>query len=579
MKQEKIDEIPKKKSNIFGLLKPYKKSIITLLILTITSSALGLIIPKIIARAIDAYTQKQFIIYDFVLEFGIIMILIFIFTYIQNIFQIYTSEKVAKDLREKITDKVSRQDYLFIEKITPAKLLTNLTSDIDSIKLFISQAIVSLVSSVIIVIGAAILLFMINWKLAFAVLTIVPIIGVLFFLIFRKIRVLFLKTREIVDWLNKVINESILGSTLIRVLNSKGSELDKFHKANSEAQETGLKILKAFATLIPLVTFIASLATLVILTLGGYYVINSSMSLGDFTAFNSYVALLIFPILIIGIMSNLIAQASASFERISEVLNIEDRSELGGNEDILDGDIKVENLQIIYLEKPALKDISFKVKPRSKTAIIGPTAAGKTQLLYALIGLIKAQGGSISYNNKLIESYNPETLYKQIGFVFQDSIIFNLTVRENIAFSETIPEENLEKALITAEVKEFIDNLPEGLETVVSERGSSLSGGQKQRIMLARALALNPKILLLDDFTARVDSKTERKILDNISKNYPDMTIISVTQKISSIEKYDQIILMMEGEIIAKGLHNELLETCPEYIQIYNSQKSTNSYE
>jgi ATP-binding cassette subfamily B protein len=166
-----------------------------------------------------------------------------------------------------------------------------------------------------------------------------------------------------------------------------------------------------------------------------------------------------------------------------------------------------------------------------------------------------------------------------VGFVFQDSVLFNLTLRENIAFSNTAGDEALGKAIRTAELQGFIDTLPQRLDTVVSERGTTLSGGQKQRVMLARALALDPKILLLDDFTARVDSNTEAAILKNLEENYPGLTLISVTQKIGSVEHYDQIILLMEGEVLAIGTHEHLLNTSPEYVQIYNSQRSTSHYE
>ena len=187
--------------------------------------------------------------------------------------------------------------------------------------------------------------------------------------------------------------------------------------------------------------------------------------------------------------------------------------------------------------------------------------------------------GEIYIDNKNIKEYDKESLHSQVGFVFQDSSIFNVTLRENIAFGESVTDENLQRAIETAELGDFIASLPQGLETTVSERGSSLSGGQKQRIMLARALALNPKILFLDDFTARVDTKTERAILSNVEKNYPDITLISITQKIGSVEHYDQIILLDEGEILAVGKHKELMETCPEYVQIYESQKSTSTFE
>jgi ATP-binding cassette subfamily B protein len=321
------------------------------------------------------------------------------------------------------------------------------------------------------------------------------------------------------------------------------------------------------------------MAGLTILALGGHFVINGSMSLGDFAAFNSYLALLIFPILVIGFMSNVIAQATASYQRIAVVLNTADVPDTGMIKDKLQGNIELKNVSVWYGQKPALKNISFNVKAGSKLAIIGPTAAGKTQLLYLLTGLIKPSEGTVEFDGQSIDNYNKENFYSQIGFVFQDSIIFNMSIRENIAFSDAVTDESLSKAIATAELKDFIDALPQKLDTIVSERGTSLSGGQKQRIMLARALALNPKILLLDDFTARVDTNTEKKILNNVQQNYPGLTLLSVTQKIASVEQYEQLIVLMEGELIATGTHSELMESSPEYVQIYNSQQSTSNYE
>ena len=243
------------------------------------------------------------------------------------------------------------------------------------------------------------------------------------------------------------------------------------------------------------------------------------------------------------------------------------------------GEIELKDVNVQYGQLPVLKHVSFSVQPGAKIAVIGPTAAGKTQLLYSLIGLIKPASGTIHFDGHAIEEYKSESFHSQVGFVFQDSIIFNMSIRENIAFSDVVTDESLLKAIETAELKSFIDGLPEGLSTVVSERGSSLSGGQKQRIMLARALAVNPRVLLLDDFTARVDNNTEKKILQNIQQNYPGLTLISVTQKIAAVEHYDQIILLMQGEMIAAGKHEELMRTSPEYIQLFNSQQSTSNYE
>lgn len=569
----------KKKPGILSLLKPYLSIVLLLILFTLLSNGINLLIPKLIASGIDNFSAAHFSYRTTIIQFLIAVVSIFVFSYLQSIIQTYASERVARDLRTKLSDKISKQSYAFIEEANPSKLLTNLTADVDSIKMFISQAIVSITSSAFIIIGASVLLLTINWKLALCVIAIIPIIGITFFVVLKKVRALFIQSRAVIDWLNKVINESILGAAIIRVVNSQQAEYNKFLEANTKARDFGLSILKLFAGLIPVITFTSNMAGLTILALGGHFVISGSMSLGDFAAFNSYLAMLIFPVLVIGFMSNVIAQATASYQRISNIIEAPDPPETGTITKPLEGAVQLENINVVYGQTPVLKDISFSVEPSSRIAIIGPTAAGKTQLLYLLTGLIKPASGNIKFDGHAIDEYNSEAFHRQVGFVFQDSIIFNMSIRENIAFSDTVTDESLEKAIATAELKTFIGNLPDKLDTIVSERGSSLSGGQKQRIMLARALALNPKVLLLDDFTSRVDSNTERKILDNIQKNYPGLTLISVTQKIATVEEYDQIILLMEGEIIATGRHEQLVHTSPEYVQLLNSQKSTSSYE
>ena len=567
------------KPRLTSLLRPYIKMIILLIFFVLISNGMNLIIPKIISHGIDSFTGGAYNFQMVASEFLAASLIIFIFSYLQSIVQTFTSERVARDLREKLSNKISHQSYAYIQEANPSTLLTNLTSDIDSVKMFVSQAVSSIISSLFIIFGTVVLLLTINWELALTVIAIIPIIGGAFFIVLKKVRILFKRGREVIDWLNKIINESIIGAAIIRVINSQHFEYQKFIGASKEAKDIGISIVKLFATLIPVITFVANLATLSVLALGGHYVIIGHMTLGNFAAFNSYITILIFPIIIIGFMSNVIATASVSYQRIERVLNTPDKIETGIIDKSLKGNISLLNINVSYNNKPVLKDISFRINSGTRTAIIGPTAAGKTQLLYLLTGLIKPDSGIIKIDDKNIEDYKKESFHKQAGIVFQDSILFNLSLRENIAFNNNVTDDYLRKALETAELKDFINSLPEGLDTFVSERGTSLSGGQKQRIMLARALALNPKILLLDDFTARVDYQTEQKILSNVMNNYKGITLISITQKIAPVENFDQIILIMEGEIIAAGRHNELLEKCPEYIQIYNSQRSTNYYE
>jgi ATP-binding cassette, subfamily B, bacterial len=561
-----------------SLLKPYRGMIFLLIFLALISNGINLVLPRIIASGIDAY-PSHYMLKKILIEFLVAAFIIFIFTYLQSIIQTNTAERVARDLRSKLSSKISIQSYAYIEKANPSKLLTNLTADVDSVKLFISQAIVTIASSLIIIIGACFMLFSINWKLAFAVITIIPIIGGAFFIVTKRVRPIFMKGREIIDRLNKVINESILGSALIRVINSQQPEYEKFLAANDQAKSLGLSILRLFAWLIPIIVLTANFAGITILTLGGHFVIINTMTIGDFAAFNSYLSLLIFPIILIGFMSNVIAQSSASYQRLHMVLDLPDTGDQGTVKEPLKGNVALHDVSVLYGQKPVLKHIGFSIDAGSTLAIIGPTAAGKSQLLYLLTGLIKPNEGTVLFDDRNIDDYNKENFYSHVGFVFQDSIIFNMSIRENIAFSDKVTDESLAKAIETAELKDYIDSLPEKLNTVVSERGTSLSGGQKQRIMLARALAINPQILLLDDFTARVDTQTEIKILQNVRRNYPGITLISVTQRIATAGQFDQVIVLMEGEIVASGTHEVLMNTSTEYVQIYQSQQSTHELQ
>lgn len=568
-----------RQSNLFSVLGSYRGIVILLIIFALAGSAVNLFIPKIIAKGIDTFSAGTFNISKVITEFIFAASGIFIFTLFQGILQTLTAERVAKDLRNRLTDKISYQSYSYIVKSNPAKFLTNLTSDMDSVKMFVSQAFVNIISSLFVIIGASVLLITINWKLALSVLMIVPIIATAFYIVFRKVRVIFRKSRKIIDELNKVINESILGSALIRVLNAQQPESLKFLEKNIESRNLGLTVVRLFSLLAPVIMFVSNLAVVIILAQGGHYVIMGSLTLGNFAAFNSYLMMLIFPVMMIGFMSNIIASATASHERIKQVLNEPSPQETGIINTNIRGNILLKNVNLSYNDKPVLKNISFFVTAGSKTAIIGPTAAGKSQLMYLLTNLIPADNGSVEYDGVAIEKYSREVFHRQIGLVFQDSVIFNMSLRENIAFNDAVTEVSLTKAIETAELAGFIESLPNKLDTIVSERGTSLSGGQKQRIILARALALNPGILLLDDFTARVDRRTEDKILSNIRNNYPETTLLSVTQKIAPVKDFDQIILLMEGEIIATGKHKDLLESSPEYIQIYSSQRSTQLYE
>lgn len=565
----------KKKDSIVTLILRYKFFVAILLIFTFANNVTSLIIPKLSAIAIDNYTDGTFDASFFTAVFFGIATAILAFALIQTYLSMFVSEKVAKDLRTDLMDKVSNQSYSFINKITPQRLLTNVTSDVGIIKMFISQGIVMTFTAFVLLIGSAVMLLTINLQLALLVLAFLPVIVLVFFFIFAKIQKFFEISQKNLDKLNLVISETIVGAPLIRVLNARKTEDGKFHEINDYTKSIGVKILTLFAALIPVVTFISSLIIVVILWQGGLQVINGTLSYGDLVAFYSYVGILVTPIFILGFTSGTLFRAFPSYDRIKEVINSEVEENTGTITKNITGDIEIKNVNLTIDEKEILKNINMKVGAKTRNAVIGPTGSGKTQIFNLVTGLLNPTEGEILLDGESIKNYNNDALFKQIGLVFQDSIIFNTTILDNLTFGEKFSEEQINKAIKTAALEEFIKGLPEGLNTQINERGANLSGGQKQRLTLARALILNPKILLLDDFTARVDRKTENEILSSLEENYKDTTLIMVSQKIEPVKNFDRIFLLMEGEILAQGTHEELMKNSIEYKLIFDSQKTT----
>lgn len=574
-----IHPVVKHRTGLFSLLKPYRGSVVLIFVLSILSNGSAMVLPRLIGVSINDYAAQTQVNTQNVQWLLASCVGVFVFTVLQNLVQVYTSERVAYNLRSRLSQKISEQSYQFVQQTEPSKLLTNLTADVDSIKSFVADAIAGLLASVLLILGTTAILLWINWRLALAILGIVPLIGLNFAMVIRTLRPIFRQTREVTDSINKLIQESVLGAALIRVVSGQQVESDRFETTNSLARNLGLSILARFAGLIPIVNMLVQSAAIIILGLGGKFVLQGSMSIGDLASFNGYLSMLIFPIFVIGFMNTMIAQASAAYERLLPVLDAIPGQEEGRLDARLAGHVEAKDLCLTYGERRVIDSVSLSLKPGTRTAVIGPTAAGKTQLLQLLTGLLQPDSGTIRYDGHPLEEYSKTCLHRQVALVFQESVLFNLSLRENVAFAQAVEPDIWQKAIQTAELGDLIERLPQGAETMVSERGTSLSGGQKQRLMLARALALDPAILLLDDFTARVDPTTEAKILANLQQNYPQLTLLAVTQRVATVQDYDHIILMMEGKLIAEGTHQQLLDSCPEYMQIFHSQKSTQDYE
>lgn len=554
---------------VWPALKPIRIMVIVLLALAIITNILTVNLPKETAALLNQLPEPN--------AWPVIILIIAIFSLsaTTTVLGSYFAQQFAYNVRSIVFSKLVNQPFKFISQQGSGKLLSNLTSDVDTIRDVVNQVAAQIISAVVLLLGSAFILLTTNWQLALAALAVLPILAIVFFLVLRTIVKYFEVAKIVTDNLNRIISESVAAAGLVRVLNTQESEKNKLTKYNLEAKDVGIKILKGFGIMIPTIGLISSLATLIILYFGGNMLTQGQLSFGDFVAFNTYLSLLIFPILILGFLGSSITSAFVSLNRLTEIVTSSQESLFGNFSQDLKGEIAVQNVKLSFENREVLKGVSLRILPKQRTAILGPTGSGKTQLMYLMSGLIKPTEGQILYDYKPLYEYSQKSFYEQVGVVFQDSVLFNTTIRENVAFKTGISEDSIWKALETAELADYVRTLPEGLETKISERGTNLSGGQKQRLMLARSLAANSKILFLDDFTARVDVGTEARIWQNLQTNYPELTLVVITQKVSTAEKFDNVILLMEGELLASGTHAELVESSIEYVQIVNSQQST----
>lgn len=553
----------------------YRFYLIILIILSLLANIINLIIPNLISQIIDKSikTNNQFDTVFVSITLGLVFVGL-ILALLEFSFGIIFSEKFAKNLRIDSFSNLTKQPYQYVLQEGSSNLITIFGSDVDNIQDNFTTTLSYLIQAIVLFVGANIAMFLISWKLAIVAILSLPLIILGFMYSLRKVNKYFELSQSNLTTLNNVVSENINASNLIRILSSSTWEEKKFDNANYQAKEISINIIRIFSILLPFINFVTNSVIVIFLYLGARDLAIGQLTIGQLSSFLAYYALLITPIFILGFTSQGITQALTSWKRISPILNNRDQVIEGSYEsNKIEGNIEVVNLTLELTGKKTLNNISFTITSGQKTAILGPTGAGKSQLFNLLLGLGKATSGNILIDNVDIKEWNKSSFLSRVGICFQESIIFNTTIRANIILDRNINQEDLEIAIKTANLESFVESLPDGLDTIVGERGANLSGGQKQRLTLARAIVFKPDLILLDDFTARVDIATEEKIKDLLEKNYPKTQIIQICQKIESIKDYDNIIVLMEGQLVGQGTHLELLKNCSEYQQIFNSQQ------
>jgi ATP-binding cassette, subfamily B, bacterial len=550
------------------LVSQYKSLLSLMLVFVAVLTGLSLAIPNLtgeIIKSLEAQETNWNLIWLLAGAVGLLVVVETAQVTVSAIFR----EKVGFDLRKKLMDKVTTQNYANVNQIGIGQIITLFGSDVTNVKDIMAGELVLSIKAIMLFVGALILLFVTNWKLGLIAFVSLPIIIASFAWIFRSITALFTEAQQIQTDLNNSISQNIYGSNLVRVQNSQSWETTKFNFQTAQSRENSFKVISAFSSLIPIINTITNWTTFGILYFGALTYISGQIKLGDINAYITYYALLTAPIFIIGFNSQGIARLGVSLKRINQLMNSEEQKPTGSYKKPITKGIEVKGVNLEYGGKKVLKDINFTIPVGKKTAILGPTGAGKSLLINILTGMISPTSGDVLVDGKELSKWDTDYLKDRVTTVYQESLIFSGDLKQNVILNRTFDQTKFTTAIDTSTLTNLVETKGQ-----VSELGGNLSGGQKQRLTLARALYNNPQFLLLDDFTARVDTTTEQKIQTRLAKNYPDTTIVAISQTIETIKNYDQIILIMEGEILAIGTHKELLKNSPEYNQILASQQT-----
>jgi ATP-binding cassette subfamily B protein len=567
--------------HLLGFMKPYRKLVAFSWLSMIGLVAADLAIPRMLQTTIDqgiARADASMILQSALIMVGLIVVSALATVGI-TVFSVRVSQSVAADIRRDLFARVLSLSFGNLDRWQTGQLMTRLSSDIAQIAQFVFMTMRMFVRAPLMITGSLILMVLTNWQLALIMLFLMPATILVFVFYANKAQPLFMQVQRQLDRLNTVLQENLAGVRVVKAFVRSQHENERFDAANVNVMERSMRVGRFLAILLPLLRYLVNLGIVAVVAVGGLLAVRGALSVGQIIAFNSYLLWIMMALTNLGMMVGFISASDASAQRIFEVLNeipeVSDRPAavvLSSGE----GRLALENVTFSYdgeEQEAVLQGLTLTAEPGETVALLGATGSGKSSLVNLLPRFYDVQEGRVTYDGHDVREVTLDSLRAQIGLVPQETILFSGTIRDNIRYGRPeASEEEVIAAATAAQAHDFTTSFPEGYDTVIGQRGVNLSGGQKQRLAIARALLMNPRVLILDDSSSSVDVETEAKIRAALEQFGAGRTVILVAQRISSVLGADRIIVLERGRIVASGHHRELMATSPIYREIYQSQ-------
>ncbi|UOQ48014.1 ABC transporter ATP-binding protein/permease [Gracilibacillus caseinilyticus] len=559
---------------------PFRRYFLMSVLFVVIVTAITLAYPIILQKTIDDVVRGQE--YQLIPILSVTFIGLMVIKGIANFLQQYLGDlfgiKSVYVLRDALYKKLQRLSFTYYDNARTGDLMSRLTMDVEGFKFFLAAGFRELIRVTLLITIALCVMFFYSIPLALVTMAAMPFLAIVVYRFDKKVHPAFRNVRKSLGRLNTRIQENVSGMNTVKSLSKEDFEIDRFTKNNANYKEVNIFTSNIWSRYFPLMEFIGNISMVALLIFGGYLVINGSLQLGELVAFFSLVTYILGPLMHLGFIVNQFSQAKASGERLLEIL--EAREDIVEDEDPMladqiQGHVTFKNVSLTYIEDDdaALKNISFDAPEGKVIGLIGPTGAGKTSITQLITRFYEPDQGEVLVDGRPTSSYTLKSLRKNIGFVLQESFLFSTTIKENISYGN--PDATMDEIIAAAkraQAHEFIMEMPKGYDTLLGERGMGLSGGQKQRIAIARAILIDPSILVLDDATSAVDMETEFKIQKALKEVMDGRTTFIIAHRISSLKHADEIIVLDEGEIVERGTHNQLVHQHGTYRRIYDIQ-------